>query len=71
MIFNRIVASVFSQLFNRLYERANNKFGGNLHYVRILWDGAASKGQVLSETIYGKLHCILLKIFIDKWQIML
>jgi type IV secretion system protein VirD4 len=45
--FNFIVALAFSQMFNLLCERADNKFGGRLpHHVRILWDEAANTGQV-------------------------
>ena len=45
--FNFIVALAFSQLFNMLCERADNKFGGRLpHHVRVLWDEAANTGQV-------------------------
>ena len=42
-----IVALAFSQMFNLLCERADNKFGGRLpHHVRVLWDEAANTGQV-------------------------
>ena len=45
--FNFIVALAFSQMFNLLCERADNKHGGRLlHHVRILWDEAANTGQV-------------------------
>ena len=45
--FNFIVALAFSQMFNFLCERADNKYGGRLPYhVRILWDEAANTGQV-------------------------
>ncbi|MCL2838958.1 MAG: TraM recognition domain-containing protein [Oscillospiraceae bacterium] len=45
--FNFIVALAFSQMFNLLCERADNKRGGRLPYhVRILWDEAANTGQV-------------------------
>jgi len=45
--FNFIVALAFSQMFNLLYERADQKYGGRLpHHVRILWDEAANTGQV-------------------------
>jgi len=45
--FNFIVALAFSQMFNLLCERADNKFGGRLpHHVRVLWDEAANTGQV-------------------------
>jgi len=45
--FNFIVALAFSQMFNLLCERADNKYGGRLpHHVRILWDEAANTGQV-------------------------
>jgi len=45
--FNFIVALAFSQMFNLLCERADNKWGGRLpHHVRILWDEAANTGQV-------------------------
>ena len=45
--YNFIVALAFSQLFNLLCERADNKYGGRLpHHVRVLWDEAANTGQV-------------------------
>jgi len=45
--FNFIVALAFSQMFNLLCERADQKYGGRLpHHVRILWDEAANTGQV-------------------------
>jgi len=45
--YNFIVALAFSQLFNLLCERADNKHGGRLpHHVRVLWDEAANTGQV-------------------------
>ena len=45
--YNFIVALAFSQLFNFLCERADNKHGGRLpHHVRVLWDEAANTGQV-------------------------
>ena len=45
--FNFIVALAFSQMFNLLCERADNKHGGRLpHHVRVLWDEAANTGQV-------------------------
>jgi type IV secretion system protein VirD4 len=45
--FNFIVALAFSQMFNLLCERADNKYGGRLpHHVRVLWDEAANTGQV-------------------------
>ena len=45
--FNFIVALAFSQMFNLLCERADNKWKGRLPYhVRILWDEAANTGQV-------------------------
>ena len=45
--YNFIVALAFSQMFNLLCERADNKFGGRLpHHVRVLWDEAANTGQV-------------------------
>jgi len=45
--FNFIVALAFSQMFNILCERADNKYGGRLpHHVRFLWDEAANTGQV-------------------------
>lgn len=45
--YNFIVALAFSQMFNLLCERANNKHGGRLpHHVRVLWDEAANTGQV-------------------------
>jgi type IV secretion system protein VirD4 len=45
--YNFIVALAFSQMFNLLCERADNKWGGRLpHHVRILWDEAANTGQV-------------------------
>ena len=45
--YNFIVALVFSQMFNLLCERADNKYGGRLpHHVRFLWDEAANTGQV-------------------------
>ena len=40
--YNFIVALAFSQMFNLLCERADNKYGGRLpHHVRVLWDEAA------------------------------
>jgi len=48
--FNFIVALAFTQMFNLLCERADNKFGGRLpHHVRVLWDEAANTGQVSLE----------------------
>ena len=45
--YNFIVALAFSQMFNLLCERADNKYGGCLpHHVRVLWDEAANTGQV-------------------------
>jgi len=45
--YNFIVALAFSQMFNQLCERADNKHGGRLpHHVRVLWDEAANTGQV-------------------------
>jgi len=45
--YNFIVAIAFSQMFNLLCERADNKFDGRLpHHVRILWDESANTGQV-------------------------
>jgi len=45
--YNFLVALAFSQMFNLLCERADNKYGGRLpHHVRILWDEAANTGQV-------------------------
>ncbi|MDL2273924.1 type IV secretory system conjugative DNA transfer family protein [Oscillospiraceae bacterium OttesenSCG-928-G22] len=45
--FNFIVALAFSQMFNLLCERADNKWNGRLpHHVRVLWDEAANTGQV-------------------------
>ena len=45
--YNFIVALAFSQMFNQLCERADNKHGGRLpHLVRVLWDEAANTGQV-------------------------
>ena len=45
--YNFIVALAFSQMFNLLCERADNKFGGRLpRHVRVLWDEAANTGQV-------------------------
>ena len=47
--YNFIVALAFSQMFNLLCERADNKYGGRLPYhVRVLWDEAANTGQVPS-----------------------
>lgn len=47
MTYNFIVAMAFSQMFNLLCERADNKYGGRLPYhVRVLWDEAANTGQV-------------------------
>ena len=44
--YNFLVALAFSQMFNLLCERADNKFGGRLpHHVRVLWDEAANTGQ--------------------------
>ena len=45
--YNFIVALAFSQMFNLLCGRADNKYGGRLpHHVRVLWDEAANTGQV-------------------------
>ena len=45
--YNFLVALAFSQMFNLLCERADNKYGGSLpHHVRVLWDEAANTGQV-------------------------
>ena len=45
--YNFIVALAFSQMFNLLCERADNKYGGRLpHHVRVLWDEPANTGQV-------------------------
>ena len=45
--YNFIVALAYSQMFNLLCERADNKYGGRLpHHVRVLWDEAANTGQV-------------------------
>lgn len=45
--YNFIVALAFSQMFNLLCERADNKYSGRLPYhVRVLWDEAANTGQV-------------------------
>jgi len=45
--YNFIVALAFSQMFNQLCERADNRHGGRLpHHVRVLWDEAANTGQV-------------------------
>jgi len=45
--YNFIVALAFSQMFNQLCERADNKPDGRLrHHVRVLWDEAANTGQV-------------------------
>lgn len=45
--YNFIVALAFSQMFNLLCERADNKHGGRLpHHVRVLWDEMANTGQV-------------------------
>ena len=45
--YNFIVALAFSQMFNLLCERADNKYDGRLpHHVRVLWDEAANTGQV-------------------------
>ena len=45
--YNFIVALAFSQMFNLLCERADNKYEGRLpHHVRVLWDEAANTGQV-------------------------
>jgi len=45
--YNFIVALAFTQMFNLLCERADNKHGGRLpHHVRFLWDEAANTGQV-------------------------
>ena len=52
--YNFIVALAFSQMFNLLCERADNKYGGRLpHHVRVLWDEAANTGQVpgLEKTV--------------------
>ena len=47
--YNFIVALAFSQMFNLLCERADNKYGGRLPYhVRVLWGEAANTGQVPS-----------------------
>ena len=45
--YNFLVALAFSQMFNLLCERADNVHGGRLpHHVRVLWDEAATTGQV-------------------------
>jgi len=45
--YNFIVALAFSQMFNLLCERADNKYSGRLPcHVRFLWDEAANTGQV-------------------------
>ena len=45
--YNVLVALAFSQMFNLLCERADNKYGGRLHHhVRVLWEEAANTGQV-------------------------
>ena len=45
--YNFLVALAFSQMFDTLCERADNKYGGRLpHHVRVLWDEAANTGQV-------------------------
>ena len=45
--YNFLVALAFSQMFNLLCERADNRVGGRLpHHVRVLWDEAANTGQV-------------------------
>ena len=45
--YNFLVALAFSQTFNLLCERADNKYDGRLpHHVRFLWDEAANTGQV-------------------------
>ena len=45
--YNFLVALAFSQMFNLLFERADNVHGGRLpHHVRVLWDEAANTGQV-------------------------
>lgn len=45
--YNFVVALAFSQMFNLLCERADNKHGGRLpHHVRVLWDEMANTGQV-------------------------
>ena len=45
--YNFIVALAYSQMFNLLCERADNRYGGRLpHHVRVLWDEAANTGQV-------------------------
>jgi len=45
--YNFLVALAFSQTFNLLCERADNKYNGRLpHHVRFLWDEAANTGQV-------------------------
>ena len=45
--YNFLVALAFSQMFNLLCERADQKHGGRLpHHVRVLWDEAANTGQV-------------------------
>jgi type IV secretion system protein VirD4 len=45
--YNFIVALAFSQMFNLLCERADNRYSGRLpHHVRVLWDEAANTGQV-------------------------
>ena len=45
--YNFLVALAFSQMFNLLCERADNKYGGRLpHHERVLWDEAANTGQV-------------------------
>ena len=55
--YNFIVALAFSQMFNLLCERADNKYGGRLpHHVRVLWDEAANTGQVpqLEKDVYKR-----------------
>jgi len=47
MTYNFLVALAFSQTFNLLCERADNKYEGRLpHHVRFLWDECANTGQV-------------------------
>ena len=49
--YNFLVALAFSQMFNLLCERADNKYGGRLpHHVRVLWDVGVKFQTVLYRT---------------------
>jgi len=58
--YNFLVALAFSQMFNLLCERADNKYGGRLpHHVRILWESSHRLGHVFKphqQTTPTNLH---------------